>query len=122
MRAALSYHFAKFVWTVDLERHREATLLAIECIYAAHRHLDPAAERIEIPFEDTKLVGNLRRPGSEARPPLVFLIPGLDSTKEEFFNWENVFLQRGLATLSLDGPGRARAASRSTSGRSTSRL
>jgi pimeloyl-ACP methyl ester carboxylesterase len=105
VRAALSYHFAKFVWTVDLERHREATLLAIGCIYAAHRHLDPEAERIEIPFEDTKLVGNLRRPGSEARPPLVLLIPGLDSTKEEFFNWENVFLQRGLATLSLDGPG-----------------
>jgi pimeloyl-ACP methyl ester carboxylesterase len=105
VRAALSYHFAKFVWTVDLERHREATLLAIGCIYAAHRHLDPEAERIEIPFEETKLVGNLRRPGSEARPPLVLLIPGLDSTKEEFFNWENVFLQRGLATLSLDGAG-----------------
>jgi pimeloyl-ACP methyl ester carboxylesterase len=105
VRAALSYHFAKFVWTLDLERHREATVHAIECTYAAHRHLDSGAERIEIPFEDTKLVGNLRRPGSEARPPLVLLIPGLDSTKEEFFNWENVFLWRGLATLSLDGPG-----------------
>jgi pimeloyl-ACP methyl ester carboxylesterase len=105
VRAALSFHFAKFVWTLDLGRHREATVHAIECIYAAHRHLDPEAERIEIPFEDTKLVGNLRRPGGETRPPLVLLIPGLDSTKEEFFNWENVFLRRGLATLSLDGPG-----------------
>src|SRR5690606_24627278 len=37
--------------------------------------------------------------------PLVILIPGLDSTKEEFFNFERVFLDRGLATLSLDGPG-----------------
>ncbi|MGB4137170.1 MAG: alpha/beta fold hydrolase, partial [Microbacterium sp.] len=27
------------------------------------------------------------------------------STKEEFFHWENVFLSRGLATFSLDGPG-----------------
>jgi pimeloyl-ACP methyl ester carboxylesterase len=35
----------------------------------------------------------------------VLLLPGLDSTKEEFFNWENVFLLRGLATFSLDGPG-----------------
>ena len=33
------------------------------------------------------------------------LIPGLDSTKEEFFHWENVFLTRGMATLSMDGPG-----------------
>jgi 2,6-dihydroxypseudooxynicotine hydrolase len=36
---------------------------------------------------------------------VVILLPGLDSTKEEFFNWENVFLNRGLATVSLDGPG-----------------
>ena len=35
----------------------------------------------------------------------MLLLPGLDSTKEEFFEWENVFLRRGLATLSLDGPG-----------------
>ena len=35
----------------------------------------------------------------------MLLLPGLDSTKEEFFHWENVFLARGMATLSLDGPG-----------------
>src|SRR5512145_1304181 len=51
------------------------------------------------------MVANLRRPTGHNRPPLVLLLPGLDSTKEEFFNWENVFLQRGMATFSLDGPG-----------------
>jgi pimeloyl-ACP methyl ester carboxylesterase len=35
----------------------------------------------------------------------VLLIAGLDSTKEEFFAVENVFLERGMATFSLDGPG-----------------
>jgi pimeloyl-ACP methyl ester carboxylesterase len=35
----------------------------------------------------------------------VLLIPGLDSAKEEFFHWEGVFLARGMATCSLDGPG-----------------
>jgi 2,6-dihydroxypseudooxynicotine hydrolase len=35
----------------------------------------------------------------------VLLVPGLDSTKEEFFKLENVFLDRGMATLSIDGPG-----------------
>jgi pimeloyl-ACP methyl ester carboxylesterase len=104
VRAALCYHFAKFVWLVDLERHRDATERAIACIYAAHRHLDPAAKRVEIPFEGAILVGNLRRPAG-AVTPLVFLLPGLDSTKEEFFNWEEVFLARGLATFSFDGPG-----------------
>jgi 2,6-dihydroxypseudooxynicotine hydrolase len=51
------------------------------------------------------MVATLRRPESASKPPLVMLLPGLDSTKEEFLYWENVFLKRGLATLSLDGPG-----------------
>jgi 2,6-dihydroxypseudooxynicotine hydrolase len=103
--AALSYHFAKFVWTVDLDRHRAATLLSVQALRNAHRHLDPAAERLEIPYECTWMAANLRRPAGAARPPLVLLLPGLDSTKEEFFVWENVLLARGMATLSLDGPG-----------------
>ncbi len=104
VRAALAYHFAKFVWIVDVERNHETTRRAAEALYAAHRHLDPAAERVEIPFDGATIVGNLRRPPDE-RIPLVLLIPGLDSTKEEFFYWEDVFLRRGLATFSLDGPG-----------------
>lgn len=105
MRAALSYHFAKFVWVLDMEKHFVATTKSVEAMRKAHKFLDPKAERIHIPFEDSRLVGNLRRPANKDRPNLVILLPGLDSTKEEFFNWENVFLQRGLATFSLDGPG-----------------
>jgi len=106
--AALSYHFAKFVWMLDMDRYEEATRLAVAALREAHRHLDPTAERVEIPFEHgTTLVGNLRKPPSNSllQAPLVLLFPGLDSTKEEFFSWENVFLARGLATFSLDGPG-----------------
>ncbi len=104
-RAALSYHFGKFVWMLDLDRYRENTFLAVEALRNAHRHLDPGAERLEIPYEAIALAANLRRPSAVERPPLVLLLPGLDSTKEEFFAWENVFLGRGMATLSLDGPG-----------------
>jgi 2,6-dihydroxypseudooxynicotine hydrolase len=105
VRAALAYHFAKFVWIVDLDRHRAATERAVSALYAAHRHLDPRAERVEVAFADGPLVANLRRPDGPEPAPLVVLVPGLDSAKEEFFGWENVFLVRGLATLSLDGPG-----------------
>jgi pimeloyl-ACP methyl ester carboxylesterase len=104
-RAALSYHFGKFVWMLDMDRYRENTFLAVEALRNAHRHLDPDAERLEIPYEGIVMAANLRRPAGPERPPLVVLLPGLDSTKEEFFAWENVFLTRGLATLSLDGPG-----------------
>jgi pimeloyl-ACP methyl ester carboxylesterase len=105
LRAALSYHFAKFIWVLDMEKHRAATEKSINALRSAHKLLDPTAERIEIPFENMHLVGNLRRPPSLSRPGLVLLLPGLDSTKEEFYNWENVFLHRGMATFSLDGPG-----------------
>ncbi len=105
LRAAVAYHFGKFVWVLDADRSRAVADLAVEALYAAHRLLDPTAERIEAPLDDAAVFGNLRRPALVERPPLVLLIPGLDSTKEEFFTLEEVFLRRGMATLSLDGPG-----------------
>ncbi len=105
VRAALSYHFAKFVWLLDLERHRATSEQAVAASRAGLALLDPTFERVEIPFEGTTMVGNLRRPAGVDRPPLVLLFPGLDSTKEEFFHVEEVFLRRGMATFSMDGPG-----------------
>jgi 2,6-dihydroxypseudooxynicotine hydrolase len=105
-RAAVSYHFAKFVWVVDLERNHAATEAAAASLYEAHALLDPTAERVRAPLDGGDVVGNLRLPpGADAPVPLVLLLPGLDSTKEEFFSLESVFLSRGMATLSLDGPG-----------------
>jgi dienelactone hydrolase len=104
-RATVAYHFAKFVWMVDPERSRAAADQAVAAMSRTHEYLDPDAERIEVPFDGGRVVGNLRRPAGDERPPLVLLVPGLDSTKEEFFRLENVFLDRGMATLSIDGPG-----------------
>jgi 2,6-dihydroxypseudooxynicotine hydrolase len=109
LHAAVAYHFAKFVWMVDAGRAREVADRAVAALYAAHHHLDPGAERIEAPLDGGTVVGNLRLPWYEGDPPLVLLIPGLDSTKEEFWRLENVFLARGMAVLSLDGPGQGEA-------------
>jgi dienelactone hydrolase len=104
-RATVAYHFAKFVWVLDPKRSRAAADKAVAAMQKTHQYLDPDAERIEVPLDGGRVVGNLRRPPHEERPPLVLLVPGLDSTKEEFFKLENVFLDRGMATLSMDGPG-----------------
>ena len=91
---------------VDPERSRAAADQAVAAAGTTPtEYLDPDAERIEVPLDGGRVVGNLRRPAGEERPPLVLLMPGLDSTKEEFFRLENVFLDRGMATLSIDGPG-----------------
>jgi len=105
LHAALCLHFGKFVWLHDAAAHRASTERAIEALYQAHRFLDPSAERVEGSLGGAVLAGNLRRPPGVARAPLVLLIPGLDSTKEEFFHHENAFLVRGMATMSMDGPG-----------------
>jgi pimeloyl-ACP methyl ester carboxylesterase len=105
VRAALCFHFAKYVWVLDGARNRDATERAREALYEAHRLLDPNAERVQASLDGGTIVANLRRPPGIDRPALVIMVPGLDSTKEEFFNFEQVFIDRGLATLSLDGPG-----------------
>jgi hypothetical protein len=123
LRAAISFHFSKFVWVLDPELNRRNTEAAVRSLYAAHRLLDPTAQRIEAPLGGASVVANLRLPAGDDPAPLVVLIPGLDSTKEEFFVWESVFLARGMATLSLDGPGQAtrwrwrRSSMRSPAGR-----
>jgi dienelactone hydrolase len=103
--AALCYHFGKFVFQDFHDEYMSASQKSVEAFAKGLKLLDPGGERLEIPFEDTKMVGTFRIPAGADRLPLILLLPGLDSTKEEFFYWEEVFLKRGLATFSLDGPG-----------------
>ena len=103
--AALCYHFGKFVFQDFHAEYMSAAQKAVAAFAKGLKLLDPTGERVEIPFDGATMVGTLRRPAGADKPPLVLLLAGLDSTKEEFFYWENVFLQRGLATFSLDGPG-----------------
>jgi dipeptidyl aminopeptidase/acylaminoacyl peptidase len=72
-------------------------------------YLDPPGERIEIAFDGAKLYGILRLPKGQAPHTAVILVPGLDSTKEEFRSTEALFLERGIATFSVDGPGQGEA-------------
>lgn len=105
LAASLDYHFGKFLFQDHPAEYADTSRRSVEAYARALSLLDPRAERIEIPFEGAMMVGILRLPSSIPRPPLVLLLPGLDSTKEEFFFWEQVFIDRGMATFSLDGPG-----------------
>jgi pimeloyl-ACP methyl ester carboxylesterase len=105
LRASVAYHFGKFVWVLDEDRVRPVHQKSVDAMYAGHRALGNAVERIEAPLDGKAMVGNLRRPAGLDRPPLVLLIPGLDSTKEELLSMEEAFLKRGMATFALDGPG-----------------
>ena len=108
-QAAVYFHFGKFVFVDDLDQMRTAHRRAVDCLTDALPYLQPPGRRIEIPFEQSRLVGVLRHPVGDSPHPLVLLLPGLDSTKEELRSTEDTFLTRGLATLSVDGPGQGEA-------------
>jgi 2,6-dihydroxypseudooxynicotine hydrolase len=93
----------------DLAEQRAAHDQTVECFQRGMRSLDPPAERVEIPYGRDRLAGLLRRPTGALRPPVVVMVPGLDSVKEELQPTAEYFLRRGLATLAIDGPGQGEA-------------
>ncbi len=107
--AAVCYHFGKCMFVDDLDQLRAAHKKAVECRTLALPYLNPPGERIEIPYERSFLAGNLRKPSGVMRPPMIVIISGMDSCKEEHHNVEQVFLDRGIATIAFDGPGQGEA-------------
>ncbi len=108
-RAALCYHFGKFLFVNDLAQMKAAHAKTVACRQKALPLIDPPGERVAMPYEGKHLYGILRKPKGVAKPPVVVMCMGLDSTKEEMGDYEDRFLARGLATLAFDGPGQGEA-------------
>ena len=73
-------------------------------------------ERVEIPFENGKTIpGILQTVPGVPNAPCVIIVPGMDTIKEFLPNpYHNHFRRRGLATLSIDGPGQGESNTRET--------
>jgi dipeptidyl aminopeptidase/acylaminoacyl peptidase len=108
-RAGVCYHFGKFLFVNDMAQMKAAHAKAVAARNKALPLLDPPGERVAMPYEGKHLYGNLRKPKGVAKPAVVVMCMGLDSTKEEMDDYENRFLARGLATLAFDGPGQGEA-------------
>jgi 2,6-dihydroxypseudooxynicotine hydrolase len=111
-RAGLCWHWGKFVFVDWPDEQRAAHERTVACYAKGAWALDPPAKRVEIPYAGTRLAAYLRVPAAGAdgrRPPVVVLLPGLDSVKEELQATAEYLLERGLATLAVDGPGQGEA-------------
>src|SRR6185312_2772398 len=105
LRGALAYHWASFVFTHDQAQFR-AALEAMGAAWAKAAPLaSPPMELLGVPFEGLVMPGYLRVPDGAARPPIVLLLPGADSAKEELYNLADHIVARGLAVAAFDGPG-----------------
>jgi dipeptidyl aminopeptidase/acylaminoacyl peptidase len=114
-RASLAWHWGKFVFVDDPVQQRAAHERSVACYRRAAAALTPPAELVRFPYQATRLTAYLRVPvvpgrSHEAAPPVVIMVPGLDSTKEELQATAEYLLARGMATLAIDGPGQGEAA------------
>ncbi len=104
--AAMMYHFGGMFYVCDMDQFNQAHQNKLAAYAKAAPFLQPAAERLEVPFDGMHLAAYLRRPAGVACPPVVIIYNGFEGVKEESERRIGEFLARGLATLTWDGPGR----------------
>ena len=106
VRSSLCYHVGQVIAFHAPARKAELQAMKVAAFREAAPLLTPSAERIEIPFRGAKLPGYLRLPAGVAGPlPCALLVPGLDSTKEDFITVSEMCVRRGMASFAFDGPG-----------------
>lgn len=109
--ASLSWQYAQFMWFHDPEQRRYGQERKVAAYRMAAPNLVPQAHRADVAFGDAALPAWFRRPRhTTGAVPVVILIGGLESTKEESLRFENLLLERGMATLAFDGPGQGELA------------
>lgn len=113
LKAYQYYRIARYP-TINSDVKKIAYKKSQQMLFKASQYFDVPIQRVEIPFngrkgEGNKIVAYLRIPKIDNTPfPLLFTCGGIDGFKEEGLVSENVndlALQNGLATLTIDGPG-----------------
>lgn len=110
LSATLYYHIAGLVLFEDSEEKKQIYYSSLRAYQKASKYFWGPAERVEFPFNNTKLPGFFRKiPGVE-RAPCIIQIHGADASGlVEGHYITNYFLQRGLFTFEPDLPGQYEA-------------
>ena len=105
IRASIYYHYGKHLFADHPEEFRAAHESMLRCYSAGATGMDPPLERVEFPYKGVSMPGWLHKPSRNTKPPVAVILPGLDACKEELHAWAQAFVDRGMAALTLDGPG-----------------
>lgn len=103
--AAAAFHMAQLPIFEPVERKRALYARCAACYRLAAARMSPPAQSVSIPHGTIDLPGLLRLPESKGRSPLLVLISGADSCKEEMHFFADGLARRGVGTLAYDGPG-----------------
>ncbi|WDL97578.1 alpha/beta hydrolase family protein [Alicyclobacillus sp. ALC3] len=105
-QASMAYHFGKYMFVDYPDERLQASRRAQESYRLSAKLWPGVVEHVSIPGPSGLIIpGILRKPEHQSCPPIVVLIPGLDSVKEELHRYGDDFLSRGMAVLAIDGPG-----------------
>ena len=111
LHAALAYHLAGMLVSDDPRKIRALRASASSLYARAAPVLHPAVRRVEVPWRTTHLPGYLALPEKSVVPaPLVVILNGTSTSKEETLLWRDGFLEHDLAVLALDWPGSGESA------------
>ncbi len=106
-RAALYYGPACGVIHSNVPQKHELYARLVHCYTRFTELFDEApVRRVEIPFENGKTIPGILQVVPGVKAPCVLVVPGMDTIKEYMPSpYHNHFRRRGMATLTIDGPG-----------------
>jgi alpha-beta hydrolase superfamily lysophospholipase len=109
--AALAYHIASILVFDDLRTVRTLRDACSTLFAQATRVLQPDVRRVEIWWRAARLPAYLALPDDPQGPaPLVVILNGSSTSKEETLLWSAPLRARGFAVLALDWPGSGESA------------
>jgi pimeloyl-ACP methyl ester carboxylesterase len=105
--AMVSYYVAQRLLTTETPLKRRLYRLAVDAYLGIEQHAPLELLRYETDLGNT-IAGYLQVPTARSgreRRPLVLLVPGVTSTKEELHPVADAMLRRGWAVARMDNPG-----------------
>jgi 2,6-dihydroxypseudooxynicotine hydrolase len=111
--AAMCFHAAHLITDTDARTVRTLRATSVTVFGQALPLLMPRARRLTVAWRNHQLPAYLSLPADKQRgpAPLVVLLNGATTTKEEMLLWSQPFLDEGLCVLAIDWPGTGEAIS-----------
>lgn len=104
-RASACHHWGAYLARFGSLEKTEGRLHRVRCYREAVSLWGDRIVPVAIPYRDTEMPGYLHLADGEGPGPVVIMVNGADSVKEEYHNWARQFVRRGLNVLTMDGPG-----------------
>jgi dienelactone hydrolase len=84
---------------------QKAYLNALAAFRNYGRFLDPPVENLRLPFEGKEIAGYIRLPKDVHPAPIIFMINGTDSRKEDEVQGRDSLFRSGIGVVAVDMPG-----------------